>query len=119
MSRNNIKLLSTGQLEKLNYKYQFTLDEDSIVVSLKDYHRQTRHPKNQPFHINSKVYVKRKICFNIQAIEFWIKTQEEGMKFSLFDVQQAVNVLTVTYQKVDYESVLHLLKQKSIKIQQI
>lgn len=117
--RNHIKLLSTGQLEKLNAKYYFEVDGDNIVVGLHDYDRFTLHPKDKPFHINSRSDVKRKICFNTFAINVWLKCYENKLKYSLFDVQQAVNVLTVTYQPVTEESVLRFLKQPQIKIKNL
>lgn len=118
MARNHIKLLSIGQLEKLDAKYYFELDGDSIVVGLHDYDRFTLHPKDKPFHINSRSDVKRKICFNMFAINLWIKCYEQKLEYSLFAVQQAVNVLTVTYQPVTEENVMRLLKQPLVKIKQ-
>ena len=116
MARNHIKLLTQAELENLNVKYIFSISGDDIVVSLKDYNRYTLHPKNKPFAINSRWGVKRVINFTLEAINFWIKCMEENKKYSLFDVQQAVNALTITYQDVNYESVLKFLKDPIIKV---
>ena len=117
MARNNIKHLSSGMLEKLNEKYYFDVEDDDIIVGLNHYQRITRHPQTKPFHINSTCDIKRKICFNLVAINFWLQFHEDGLPFSLFDVQQAVNVLTITYQDIDRDSVLKFLKKPQTKIQ--
>lgn len=119
MARNNIKLLSQAQLEKLNVKYSFYIEGDMIVVSCSGYNRSTLHPKDKPFHINSRKYVKRKICFNLDAIEIWLKLVEEKCKYSLFDVQQAVNTLAITYQQVNYDNVKKFLSKPKLKIQSV
>ena len=59
MARNNIKILSPAQLEKLNAKYYFEVDENDIIVGLNGYQRVTRHPRDKCFHINSRNDVKR------------------------------------------------------------
>ena len=116
MARNNIKILSQAQLEKLNAKYYFDVDDQDIIVGLNNYQRVTRHPRDKRFHINSKTDVKRKICFSKEAIDIWLTCKENKLKLSLFDVQNAVNVLTVTYQQVSYENVVRFFN-RSMKIQ--
>ena len=116
MARNNIKILSPAQLEKLNAKYYFEVDETDIIVGLNGYQRVTRHPRDKCFHINSRSDVKRKICFSKEAIDIWLACKENKLKLSLFDVQNAVNVLTVTYQRVSYENVVRFFN-RSMKIQ--
>ena len=116
MARNNIKILSQAQLEKLNAKYYFEVDGQDILVGLNNYQRVTRHPRDKCFHINSKTDVKRKICFSKEAIDIWLACKENKLKLSLFDVQNAVNNLTVTYQPVSYENVVRFFN-RSMKIQ--
>jgi len=116
MARNHIKLLTQSELERFNNKYQICVDGDDIVVSLSNYDRYTRHPKDKGFFINSRIEVKRKINFTVEAIQIWIKCIEDNYNYSLFDVQQAVNALTITYQTINYESVLKYLKNPIIKI---
>lgn len=117
MARNNIKPLTSGQLEKLNAKYRFSYDDNDVIVTLTTYNRMTRHSRTDPFHINCKSPIKRKICFSVTAIEYWIRSVEQGLKYSLFDIQQAANILAITYQSIDYDAVLKVLNQKSSKIQ--
>jgi len=116
MSRNNIKILTDVQLAKLNSKYLFILDGDDIVVSNRNYSRDTRHPKNKSFAINSKI---RKVTFSIDAINYWIEcVTNDIVDYSLFDIQQAVNKLYVLYQPINFKSVMKILKTESTKIKE-
>ena len=108
MSRNNIKLLSKEQLKQLNRKYYFEADDENIIVKLYNYNRITFHSKIKPFHINCKI---RKVCFSMEAINAWLKLYDQKEKYSLFDVQQAANILTITYQTVDENSIIKQLKK--------
>lgn len=119
MARNNIKVLTVDQLRRFNQKYVFDVDDDDIIVTINGYDRITRHPKNESFEINSQTTVKRKVRFTLEAINFWLELRETPLKPSLFDVQQAVNILTISYQKVDKENVIRLLKKPDVKIQRI
>ena len=116
MARNNIKILSQAQLEKLNAKYYFEVDGQDILVGLNSYQRVTRHPRDKCFHINSRTDIKRKICFSKEAIDIWLACKENKLKLSLFDVQNAVNNLTVTYQPISYDNVVRFFN-RSMKIQ--
>lgn len=114
MTRNNIKLLTPAQLDKLNEKYIFDVDDENIIVRLRNYNRITKHPKNKTFHINSKI---RKVCFSLDAINIWLSIRESYKNYSLFDVQQAVNTAYITYRPIDIQNVLTLLKNPTFKIQ--
>lgn len=115
MARNNVKLLTAVQLEKLNQKYIFDADDDNIIVKIANYDRVTKHPKNEVFHINSKI---RKVCFSMEAINIWLAIRNE-YAYSLFDVQQAANILYVTYCPINTDSVLKLLKNPTQKIKRL
>jgi len=119
MARNNIKVLTADQLKRFNQKYVFDVEDDDIIVMINGYDRITRHPKNESFEINSQTTVKRKVRFTVQAINFWLELRNSPMKPSLFDIQQAVNILTISYQKVDIDNVVRLLKKPDVKIQRI
>lgn len=116
MTRNNIKLLTPAQLDKLNEKYVFEVDENDIVVRLRHYNRVTKHPKDKAFHINSKI---RKVSFSLDAIEIWLSIRETHKNYSLFDVQQAVNTAYITYRPIEVTNVLNILKNPTFKIQKV
>lgn len=105
MARNNIKLLTREQLEAFKERYEFISDTTSVVVKVNGYKRETRHPKNQPFHINAKNI--RKLIFNVNAITIW---DELGpRKYNLVEIQNAVNALTISYQHITTKNVLQML----------
>lgn len=106
MSKNNIKLLTTAQLQALRDKYSFELEGNEILVRTTAIRRIARHPADQPFHINAKPI--RKLSFSIEAIDIW-KELLDTKKYNLIDVQHAVNILTVTYQNVTKEAVIQIV----------
>ena len=111
--RNNVKLLTERQLEKFNEKYQFALDEDdNIVATLSNYGRVTKHDSKKGFSINSDI---RKITFSTEAIEFWKELKKET-NYSLVDVQQAYNILTLSYEIPTIDSIKCLIKSGRIKL---
>ena len=116
MPRNHIKLLTVDQLETLNATYFFELDDDekNIVVKLYSYDRQTLHPLDQGFSINSKI---RKISFSTEAIEIWSIMYKENpsMSTTLFDVQQAVNRLSILYQIPEVENVKSMISAYPVR----
>ncbi len=117
MSKNNIKLLTTTQLDALRDKYSFELVDSEILVRTTTIKRITRHPDNASFHINARPI--RKVSFSIEAINIW-KELYDSKHYNLLDVQQAVNVLTVTYQKLTKEAVIQLIETgiKKLKFNQ-
>lgn len=111
--RNNVKLLTERQLEKFNEKYRFALDEDdNIVVTLLNYGRVTKHDSKKGFSINSDI---RKVTFSIEAIEFWKELKKES-EYSLIDIQQAYNILTLSYEIPTIDSIKCLIETGRIKL---
>lgn len=108
--RNNIKLLTDEQLTALKQKYSFSYKDGSVVVSIIGYNRVTKHPCTTSFSINSTV---RKVTFTVEAIDIWRRLNFE---WSLLDVQQAVNTLTVCYQLITLQSVKRML-QSNMELQ--
>ena len=74
MPRNNVKLLSKGDLFRLNSLYDITFDDTHVIVGNKHYNRTTLHDRSKSFFINSKV---RKITLTTTAIETWIELQND------------------------------------------
>lgn len=105
--RNNVKLLSCRELCALNDKYCITVDDDTdnILVVLRNYNRVTKHSKDKPFSISSKI---RKITFSMDAIDFWLRHLHD-CKFSLFDIQQVINYASISYLKLSDKTIFELL----------
>lgn len=105
MPKHNIQVLTQDERTYLNNKYDFDVKDDVLIVKVKDYGRVTVHDMNCKFSLNAKV---RKITISPEAIQMWHK-KFKG-KYSLIDVQDAINQLVVTYQTPSDEDVGEQLK---------
>lgn len=112
MSRNNVKLLTARELDTFNDKYIIECDDEFLYVKFKYYNRCTAHPIDKPFSINSSI---RKISFSIDAITIWRALKD---KYTLFDVQQAVNTCLITYQEINESNVRKVLESAMHKIKE-
>lgn len=117
MPKNNIKLLTKDQLKDFNDKFNIVYDDNDVIVKFYDYARVTRHERGKDFEVNAKHI--RKIKFTTQAIEIWIELCKAGKKHTLVDVQNVVNLLIITFQKIDVESVKRALSKPDAKIRKI
>lgn len=108
MPRNNIKLLTEEQLVKLDYQYMFDYNEKNrqVVVKCRNYFKDTPHSIDEPFSVNSKI---RKVTFTPEAMAIWIELRKEH-KVNLLCVQQAVNMLQITFRDVSKTAVLETIK---------
>ena len=115
MPANNYRVLSQNILSKLNSKYIIKYDKDAnnIVVSLSTCRRVTVHDANKPFHINAKS-LKKKVCFNMTVIDIWKELSQERKYsiYTIFDVQNAANLLKVMYQPITKQKIIEQLKHK-------
>lgn len=118
MARNNVKVLTKNELLRLNSQYIITYDDDNIIVGNRYYNRTTLHDRHSSFFINSKV---RKITLTTTAIEIWIELQgeEQYKDYTLFDVQNAINILYVMYQPCELKEVKKLLLKESTRINNV
>ena len=111
MNKNNVKILTNDELNFLKGRYAFELNGDTILVKIQNYNRVTAHPANETFALNTKV---RKVDITPDAIEIWDKHFKN--KWSLFDVQNAINILIMTYQTPEVEEIEDQLKRGTSKI---
>lgn len=100
MSRNNAKILTEDELTYLKSRYAFEINDDVILVKIQNYNRVTAHPLSSSFSLNTKV---RKIDITPEAVQMWDKHFKK--KWSLFDVQNAMNILVMTYQVPEVEEI--------------
>lgn len=83
-----------------------------IVVTTKTYNsRKVLHNINEPFLISTSM---RKISFSKEAINYWINDFKD--EYSLIEVQNAISVLTITYQPVNIDEIRNQLKRKTSKV---
>lgn len=113
MPDNNRKVLSDFEIEKLEAAYFFTFDAEAnmIYTNLTSCKKITAHDADKSFHINARK-LKHKIVFSLDAIKLWIDFQqtEKFKKYSLFKVNNTVNMLKSMYQPITRENVVELLK---------
>lgn len=114
MPRNNVHVLSEDELRTFKEKYIIELVDNQILVKFPNYKRVTFHDADKPFAINAKKF--RKICFSLDAIETWKKFVKQKNKYTLFDVQNAINILYVTYQTIDEKNIIKVLERYDQKI---
>lgn len=109
MKRNNVKLMTTVELNELKEKYSFELNNsNNILVKTKTNSRLTYHNINKPFRIN--IIGKRVVVFSKDAIDIW-KDLYEKYNYSLLDVQNAVNKLYISFQEINKENVQKILSK--------
>lgn len=109
---NNCKALSNTELSFINDKYQFWIDNNDVCVKCKNRARITRHPKALKFAINVKHI--RKITYSPIAIEMFENFQKDVStnKFSLTDIQNALNICRITYQPMTVAQVQRIIESK-------
>lgn len=83
-----------------------------IVVTTKGYNaRKVVHNINESFLVSTSL---RKISFSKEAINYWINEFKDD--YSLVEVQNAISILTITYQPVNVDEIRNQLKRKSSKV---
>ena len=114
MSHNNLKALSKSEMKYLNGRYSFELEGSQVLVRINNYNRVTAHSVNERFSLNTKV---RKIDITPEAIRMW--KNKFMHKYTLLDVQNAINTLISTYQMPDIVDVESQLKRGTAEIETI
>lgn len=114
MSKSNIKLLTKDERQFFHDNYSFELQGNFILVKFKNYGRVVAHPINKQFSIVSKV---RKITISVEAITLWIEKFKDS-KYTVVDIQNAMNALIIGYQPTAYDEVknqLTIIDEKDMK----
>lgn len=106
MKKNNIRLLTSEELNVFLDKYSFTVKDNFIWVDVKGFNRLTLHPISKSFSISCN---NRKITIIPEAIELWNNYFKDK---HLIEVQQAINKLILMYQTPKYEDVDKILNNK-------
>lgn len=113
MPDNHRKLLEPNFIEKLKLMYEFVYipERNIIETHFPKLNKITERPADKKFLILVKKFGK-KIIFNLDVIEFWKEFQqtENLKKYSLFEINNAVNFLKITYQEPSREKIIDILK---------
>ena len=114
MPRSNIKLLTKDERRYFKENYTFSIKDDFILVKFNNYGRTVAHSIDEDFSIASKI---RKIKISKEAIKLWM-TKFQNSEYSIVDIQDAMNALTISYQPTDFDDVqsqLDMIKQNDEK----
>lgn len=112
----NLRALTDEELDFIDSNYKFETLEGTdgkkyIIVSFNGYDRRVLHDFDKPFLINTSV---RKVNISTDAINYWYDVFKD--KYSLIEVQNAINVLIVLYQPVNEEEILKQLERRTSKV---
>ena len=107
--KNHTNVFNEDLLKELNDMYDVYLENDKIVVKGKiRINRKTYHSKDKNFKINF-YRQNRVMTVTKQAIDYWM---EMSQSVSLINIQNAINVLIVTYQEITLDNVKKILNYK-------
>lgn len=107
----NTKALTNEELEFVMGKYKFELFDDYIVVCTNG--RRTLHKKDDSFSLLLPLE-RRRIKITKKAIDIWIDKYQN--KYTLIEVQNAINTLVVTFQNVTNDSLDGQLERSRSKL---
>jgi|SRR5690554_1298971 len=85
----NIKLLTDEQLQSLKEKYDIELQKNKVFVKLKTRNHTVMHDMNEAFSLRCD---DRRVTISPKAMQMW---QKHFKRYSLFDVQHAINQLAM------------------------
>ena len=107
----NTKALTNDELKFIVDKYEFSLFQDFVVVSTNN--RKTLHDRTKGFSLLLPL-ARRRVKITPKAIELWIENYMS--KYSLIEVQNALNTLVVTYQSLSKDNINAQLERSRSKL---
>lgn len=102
-----IRLLTKFELAYFNEMYSFEQSGDLILVKTRNINRTTVHPIDKGFSL--RMSNSRRLNISSQAVKIWIDRFKDS-KYSIIDIQNAMNALIISYQNLRYEDVISQLK---------
>lgn len=109
--RGNTKALTDSELKFLVGRYIFELVENYVVVNCNN--KKTIHPRDEGFSLLLPLQ-RRRIKITKQAIDLWCENYID--KYSLLEVQNAINTLLVTFQSISEVNVKSQLERTRSKL---
>lgn len=113
MPDNHRRLLDASLIARLGLMYDFNyIPEENII---RCYFPNSKKVIDRPADKSFQIFVQKfgkKIIFNLEAINFWKDFQSDSnySKYSLFEVNNAVSFLKMTYQEISREKITNILK---------
>lgn len=103
-----INIYDKKTINKFEQSLNVDLEGENIVIyGNRRPNRKTYHNKNEKFIINTRS-LKHILTIMPKAIEIWENVRN---RYSLFAVQNAVNVLMASYQEINEDNVLLILNK--------
>ena len=106
----NVRILKPEELKFLVDKYIFELQKglvnDFIIVTTTNCARKVLHSADESFTINTPI---KRITIVPDAIKMW---QKLNFEYNLIEVQNAINILTISYQDITKDNVLDAIENK-------
>ena len=106
--KNNVQILTHDELDKFNSTYSFNIVDDNIYVKTMSFNRVTVHSKHENFSINSF----KKLTITPLAIKLWQELYKD--KYTLIDVQNALNILFVLHKDDNLDEIKEVLENKYV-----
>lgn len=107
----NTRILTKEELEYLVEKYKFRmLNDTTIGVKTTTCVRENTHSALERFTINTPI---KRITITPAAITYWKQLKK---KPHLIAVQNALNILSITYQEISVEEIANQIEKNSTKI---
>lgn len=100
----NIKLLSKEQLQVLKDKYTITYEPGKVIVDLNTRTHTVIHNANKVFTLRCE---DRRVTINPKSTRIWREYFKDT--YALFDIQHAINLLTVKKMVVNKENIQTIL----------
>lgn len=107
----NIKALTNDELKFVVSRYEFQSVDNYVIVHCNN--KNTIHDKSTAFSLLLPLE-RRRIKITTRAIDLWDKKYLN--KYSLVEVQNAINTLIVTYQNPNEENIDGQLKRTRAKL---
>lgn len=105
-----IKILSDEDLEYLNKKYEINVKDDYLTIRTAHHNRLLFHTLDEKIRIR---YGDKTMMLTPIAVKYW---KDNFTNFTLIDVQNAINTLSVLAQDISIETIENLLKRRHSKI---
>lgn len=102
----HIKLLTDEQLQLLKEKYDVEFQKNKVFVKLKTRNHTVMHDINEAFSLRCD---NRRVTINPKAMQMW---QKHFKRYSLFDVQHAINQLAIERINATPATVAEKLKRR-------
>ncbi len=109
--KGNIKALTNDELKFINDRYEFKLTDYGILVIANG--RRTLHDIDKSFSLLLPLE-RRRIKITKTAIDLWCEKYMN--KYTLIEVQNAINTLAVTFQSIAEYTIDEQLKVNHSKL---